>query len=152
MVLGPKSWRVVLAVFSVALAGFCVRAVAHDSRPLKGSAYEDVTSAQPVGNDLQVTTVGAGIATHLGRFTREATVLIHPDGTLDGTVTFTAANGDKLFTDLRGGLQSPTLISGLYTISGGTGRFTGASGSATFDATTADGLHAEITFSGTIRY
>src|SRR3954468_7122307 len=68
-------------------------------RPFKGHAYEVINGAVPAGDDLLVTTVGAGQATHLGRFTREVSGLIHADGSVEGTVTFFAANGDTLVAD-----------------------------------------------------
>lgn len=150
MSLFRSSSRAVVGIVLAALIG--LPAVAGETRPMKGRAFEDVISAEPVPDGLLVTTVGAGNATHLGRFTREASVVVHDDGTFDGTVVFTAANGDQLVADLDGGYQSLTLISGLYTFTGGTGRFSDATGSADFDAVTADGLHADIVFSGSIQY
>jgi hypothetical protein len=78
---------------------------------------------------------GTGIATHLGRFTVtwEATVnLLNNSGV--GSFVFTAANGDSIFTD-QVGQAEPTETPGVFqvveinTITGGTGRFTGATGS-----------------------
>src|SRR4051794_20897394 len=60
-------------------------------RPFKGHAYEVINGAVPTDDGLLVTTVGAGQATHLGRFTREASGLLPGDGSLEGTVTFFAA-------------------------------------------------------------
>jgi hypothetical protein len=127
-------------------------ASAGDGRPFKGHAKETVISAEPTLDGLLVTTVGAGLATHLGRFTRDASVLIHGDGTFQGTVVFTAANGDQLFTDLEGMSTSPTMQVGTYTFTGGTGRFEDAFGVATFRGLTADGIHVALTFEGTIQY
>ena len=55
-----------------------------------------------------------------------------------GSAQFLAANGDKLFTDLVGQGTDPTVnpISSIvetHTITGGTGRFEGASGSFTLN-------------------
>lgn len=74
----------------------------------------------------------AGRATHLGRFTAFSTQCADATG-IRGQTTFTAANGDQLrvtyvvtvdpsssFPDLRIGL--------VLTVTGGTGRFAGASG------------------------
>jgi hypothetical protein len=88
----------------------------------------------------------------LGSFTRIATVLIHPNGTLEGTVVFTAANGDQLVANLEGALTSPTTQAGTYTFSGGSGRFSDATGVASFTAITSDGIHVALTFEGAIDF
>jgi hypothetical protein len=141
-----------LVVALMVVVGLTCPAAADHPRPFRGWADEVVTSAVLVEGGILVTTTGAGEATHLGRFTREATVLIHPDGTFEGTVVFTAANGDQLGADLEGGPTSLTTQAGTYTFSGGTGRFSDASGAAGFQAATADGIHIALTFEGTIDY
>lgn len=78
---------------------------------------------------------GTGEATHLGEFTvaRQAVVDI-PTDVATGFAQFTAANGDRVLTQFVG-QSDPTgdpdvlLISEMYTITGGTGRFAGAKGS-----------------------
>jgi hypothetical protein len=67
-------------------------------------------------------------------------------------MVFTAANGDELRLDFEGAFTSPTTAEGTYTLTGGTGRFRGATGGATFEAFTPDGVHVAATFEGTIRY
>jgi hypothetical protein len=86
---------------------------------------------------LRVTGKDTGEATHLGHFTAiyEDVVYI-PATTGTGTLTFTAANGDELFTTYEGGqtefvppdLSTLTLVA---TITGGTGRFAAATGTFT---------------------
>jgi hypothetical protein len=78
-----------------------------------------------------------GNATHLGRFTltgpHRVNVAATP-ATAVGTFEFTAANGDTLRASFTG-LGTPTATPGIAsivetaTIMGGTGRFTGATGS-----------------------
>ena len=77
---------------------------------------------------------GSGRATHLGRFTMNAemTVLPPPLRTGSGPATWTAANGDRLYTDSVGQAAGafPTIVlTETHTITGGTGRFAGATGS-----------------------
>ena len=77
---------------------------------------------------------GSGRATHLGRFTvtyeLEVDLIAHETF---GSSLFTAANGDSLATDITG-LGTPTenpdvhSIVEVHTITGGTGRFAGATG------------------------
>jgi hypothetical protein len=78
-----------------------------------------------------------GTASHLGRYTAVAnfTVTVGPN-TAVGTVTLTAANGDVIrATDA--GVSAPTGTAGFvditetWTITGGTGRFAGATGTLT---------------------
>ncbi len=86
---------------------------------------------------LFVDATGSGTATHLGRFTatfQEEANLVTGQGI--GSGHFIAANGDSVFTEFIGQV-SPTedpdvaLVVSTHTITGGTGRFEGASGSFT---------------------
>jgi hypothetical protein len=78
---------------------------------------------------------GSGNATHLGRYAYsfQGTVFI-PELSGEMTVTFTAANGDKIYAQGTGfatpsGTPGYNLIKMNLTITGGTGRFEGATGS-----------------------
>jgi hypothetical protein len=83
---------------------------------------------------LFVDASGSGNATHLGCFTLayevEVDLLAH---STFGSSVFTAANGDNVFTDIIG-FGTPTenpdvhVIVEVHTITGGTGRFAGATG------------------------
>jgi len=76
---------------------------------------------------------------HLGRTTATATetgTAMAGGSTVTGTAVFTAANGDELFTAFGGLATFPdqngiVTFSGTETVTGGTGRFAGASGSFT---------------------
>jgi hypothetical protein len=97
-----------------------------------------------------------GVATHLGRFTVEnphVVNLLTADGT--GTFEFAAANGDIVTADDVGHATFPSpgvlLIVEHGTITGGTGRFAGATGS--FDVTRVQDGATGVTsgsFSGSI--
>lgn len=81
---------------------------------------------------------GAGEATYLGRFTliSEFTVIPPPLSTASGTATWTAANGDQIFTTSVGHavITFPVAsITETHTTTGGTGRFAEASGSLVVD-------------------
>ncbi len=76
--------------------------------------------------------LGSGNATHLGRFDYSAEITVN-DETLQGvgTAIWTAANGDQIFASVVGDavVDFPTVtITETQTITGGTGRFVGASG------------------------
>jgi hypothetical protein len=111
------------------------RAAAEELSPLKGS-IQGVEIANFQFPKLFVDGSGSGRATHLGRFTvtyeLEGDLLTHETF---GSSLFTAANGDSLatdFTGLGGTLtENPDVrsIVEVHTITGGTGRFAGATGS-----------------------
>jgi hypothetical protein len=116
-------------------------------RPFEGLAEGTVTGVSPEGALLVEST---GTATHLGTFTRTEEVFV--DGfTISGTIVFTAANGDQLWADFTGGFTSPTTAEGTYTFVGGTGRFSDATGTASFEATV-EGGQVAVSFDGSISY
>ncbi|SHF13346.1 hypothetical protein [Flavisolibacter ginsengisoli] len=99
------------------------------------------TDANPVQKDHLT---GTGEGTGMGRASID--VLAEGDVTLPfpalvtSTVTFVAANGDKIFASNDGYLQEPSAngdlhLTGRGTIIGGTGRFEGATGSYALDVT-----------------
>ena len=77
---------------------------------------------------------GSGRATHLGRFTVTYEVVVDfLTHETFGSYLFTAANGDSLATDITGlgtPTENPDVVSvvEVHTITGGTGRFAGATG------------------------
>ncbi len=88
------------------------------------------------GIDL-VTLTGTGHGTQLGKFSFSAPHTVDTTTrTASGTYTFTAANGDTLTATFTG-RATPTATPGVVsivetaTITGGTGRFAGATGSFT---------------------
>ncbi|MDX1925909.1 MAG: hypothetical protein SFV81_05295 [Pirellulaceae bacterium] len=116
------------------VAGFAGTVSAGDQVPFRGGLEGSytVTVVPPIG-----TFVGSGIGmgTHLGRFTYEFPHTVNfgtvpPIGT--GTYSFTAANGDRVHATFTG--QSTPVAPGFVyvveecVITGGTGRFTNASG------------------------
>jgi hypothetical protein len=79
-----------------------------------------------------VTAVGE--ATHIGHYTLNGSVVANVIfGTATGPFTMTAANGDILFLDAAGYVlpTDPTKVVWNFTVTGGTGRFEGATGSIT---------------------
>lgn len=84
----------------------------------------------PYGFRLSVP--GEGQATHLGNCTWDAVMRVYLDGSQDGDMKFTAANGDELLGTFMGhGYRDSAGVShfdGTYEFTGGTGRFWGATG------------------------
>lgn len=100
------------------------------------------------------TTEGTGVISHLGRVTWMERHCFKTDGTFgDVELVITAANGDQVFGTFAGGMTGPTTFAETLTITGGTGRFTDASGTVDetgrFDPDTG---YMEITGSGFIVY
>jgi hypothetical protein len=98
--------------------------------PFRGT----LQAAETVADDGLHHLNGVGEATHLGRFTLTSvfTVTPPPVSTASGTATWTAANGDEIFTSTTGQavITFPVAaIAETHTITGGTGRFADASGS-----------------------
>ena len=115
-------------------------AAAADQRPMSGQFTAQAGPATPrCGPDAL--TLGfeiKGVASHLGRLTgtgsncTEFTLATNAVAVWDGLATFVAADGSTLSTTAEGTQGAP--ISGraafdiTHTISGGTGRFAGATG------------------------
>jgi hypothetical protein len=99
--------------------------------------------------------VGTGQATHLGRFTLTSEFTVtSPPPSASGTATWTAANGDEIFTTLvgQGVVTFPVLaVVETHTITGGSGRFAGTSGSIIVDrAINLQTLMSTASITGTI--
>jgi hypothetical protein len=118
---------------TAALAG---PAAAEKKVPFKGK-LEAVVTITPIDPQfIFVRKNGTGNATQLGWFTVDIPHLVDVTaGTGIGTYAFTAANGDTLTADFTG-LATPTVptssvvsIVETAVITGGTGRFAGATGS-----------------------
>jgi hypothetical protein len=144
-----KNWmyRVSLTLTALALMGLALHARAAQSPtqsliPFKASAVVTSDSIMiPLTPPIAPTrvTYSSGQSDLLGPFTGIAHQItrLHPDGTrlsiTDGIGVWTAANGDSIFVSYSGmfGPITPAQISfqKAIAITGGTGRFAGASGS-----------------------
>jgi hypothetical protein len=143
----------ILRLLLVAVAlGFPAHSTwANDQVPFHGSAAGATVSATPGPAGVVLAVRAEGNATHLGRFSREETILFNPGtGSLSGLMVITAANGDQLFGAVEGGFVSPTMATGTYAFTGGTGRFENASGDADFSLSTSDGVHFTVEFDGSL--
>src|SRR5437763_16235505 len=122
-----------LAVVALGLAG---PAAAAKQVPFHGELEGDVTRT-PVPPFVRVDVEAAGTATHLGHFALDIPHFVNTATRVaTGSYQFTAANGDTLYAEFTAQAM-PTEVPGvLYieetaTITGGTGRFAGATGSFT---------------------
>jgi hypothetical protein len=155
-------------LMAAVLAAFTLIGTATAGKPLVPFKGESSGVATTVGFDPELGVVsvhgeGQGEATHLGRFTLTADVAIHvltPNSLVIGNWTYVTANGDKLFAHMIGGAGADPLHGvGAFTITGGTGRFRGASGSyqqiITFafpGGSVQVNPYTDVFFNGTISY
>jgi hypothetical protein len=153
------SVRRVLKAIIIALGLASGSAGAAEQAPFRGVWSGQTVSAIPGGdNVVLVTSRGTGQATHLGRFSMESPHLTNLL-TLEvvGEQIFTGANGDSISALISGQFVETSvgtleaILSGVIT--GGTGRFVGASGSYDFVITARPapyGFDSTAIFAGTI--
>ena len=119
----------------LAISGLAGSAAAGEQVPFRGRLEGGFTSTPIPGTpNALVVARGTGEATQLGHFSFDFPLTVNlATQTGGGTYTFTAANGDTVIANISA--QSTLLPNGLRhvvesgTITGGTGRFEGASGS-----------------------
>jgi hypothetical protein len=124
-----------LAVFAV--LGFAGPVAAQVQVPFKGRlSGMDIGTPIPNTTMASVKVTATGNATHLGKFTLTMSLTVDTaKGTGSGTFLFTAANSDTVFGTASGQakLTAPGVLTIVenWTITGGTGRFAGSTGSFT---------------------
>jgi hypothetical protein len=103
--------------------------------PFRGSYHQTETFEPQSPTTVLITFKSEGTATHLGRYTTAGSHLVDlTTGTAGGPGIMVAANGDQLFSTGSGqatptGVPGELSIADTSTITGGTGRFEGATGS-----------------------
>lgn len=127
---------VLVALVAIWLAG---PVSAGEQIPFNGRLEAAVTRSPISPTQVSVVLDGGGNASHLGRFTFTAPHVVNLVTRLaTGIYQFTAANGDMVFADFVGHAR-PTATPGVIsivevaTITGGTGRFAGATGGFTVE-------------------
>ncbi len=156
-----------VAVLCAVMVALPQRAAAANLVPFRATVAETFTAGPcaPIPS-LCVTATGSGQATHLGNIRESATIVTNlaskpgPGCATDGhaetrTTTLFAANGDQVTLEATGygcptGPTTQTAVDS-YMVTGGTGRFSGASGSGTINVTIdLVSLTAVVTFSGVL--
>ena len=145
-----------LLLFALTSSAFAAPADAKGPLPFKGS-IQSVETYDVQFPTMYVDANGSGNASHLGRYAVSFEVevnLLTSAGI--ASLAFVAANGDSIFADGLGqggpsGTPNVNQIVENYTITGGTGRFAGATGSFTVKrlVSTVTGVSSG-TFDGTI--
>jgi hypothetical protein len=126
-----------IALSVVAIPGLAGPVAADDQVPFKGSLQGDVTVTPLAPPFVAAYVEATGNATHLGEFDLDIPHIVNrANMTATGTYTFTAANGDQVFAEFDGystltDIPNVLAIVESATITGGTGRFAGATGSFT---------------------
>jgi hypothetical protein len=157
--------NILLSIAAASLTvAFAVPAAAQKQVPFKGAIQGteiDTPQGGPPPATLSVSGNVSGVATELGQFsfTYQLTVKL-ADGTATGTAVLIAANRDSIFATVAGSSEltaTPGVasITEIDTITGGTGRFVGVTGSFTVErlvnlvtGVTAGSFHGAITSPG----
>jgi hypothetical protein len=147
-----------LTLAVVVVLGLSGPVAAGENVHFKGHLEGDVTITPLAPPFVAVNIEGSGKASHLGKFTVDIPHVVNAaKGTAAGSYEFTAADGDTLTADFTGqgtpsGTPGVLAIVETATITGGTGRFAGATGSFTvkrlFDTIAGETAGS---FEGTIR-
>jgi len=128
--------RALLIALAMALS-LAGPAAASEPVPFKGTleGVATVTFLNPTSVSVHIE--GSGYAAHLGRYTVEVPHLVNPQTRIaNGSYVFTAANGDTLTATFTGqatltATPGVLTIEETATITGGTGRFSDATGTFT---------------------
>lgn len=145
-----------LLIAALIVTALAIAAAAQTQVPFKGT-FQGSESFRPPAT---IITTATGTGTHLGQlsYNQEATINLG-SFTNAGSAQWTAANGDSIHTTFVGSaIPGPVVfeITEVHTITGGTGRFTGAEGSFIVHRThlvqrSEDGTNAVFgSFEGTI--
>jgi hypothetical protein len=128
-------------------AALAIPAAAQTQVPFKGAFQGKDTVPCPTAD---ICTNATGTATHLGHFSFTQEVKVNIANFTDtGSAQWIAANGDIIYTTVSGSAIPGAVVftvTEIHTITGGTGRFSGAQGSFTVHRThvtalSADGTH-----------
>jgi hypothetical protein len=142
-------------------AALAVPAAAQKQVPFKGTFQgNDTVSPGPSPTTALLRTTATGTGTHLGQFSFTQELTLNGANLTDtGSAQWIAANGDIIYTTVIGSAIPGDVvftITEIHTITGGTGRFSGAQGSFTVHRThvvalSDDGTHVTSGwFEGTI--
>ena len=127
--------NIYLPLAALILAALAIPAAAQQQVPFKGTLQGSDNTA----THGTIITTGTGIGTHLGDFSFTQVAKVNrAAGTSAGSAHWIAANGDSIDTTFTGSGEltaTPGVISitEIHTITGGTGRFSGAQGSFTVE-------------------
>jgi len=128
--------KVGLVLTALTLLPLAHPAMAGDEVPYKGKEVGAITKGAFQFPFSHQSTAAEGEATYIGHYTLTGNFVVDVRfGTATGVFTLIAANGDMLFLDMEGHTVPTDLTKTVanFTVTGGTGRFEGATGSFTAD-------------------
>jgi hypothetical protein len=144
-----KRTNIYLPMTAVILAALAIPAAAQTQVPFRGTFQGSDTVTPPA----TIATAATGTGTHLGKFSFKQELIVNGANLTDtGSAQWIAANGDSIYTTVAGSAVPGDVVlsvTEIHTITGGTGRFSGAQGSFTVHRThivapSDDGTH--VTF------
>lgn len=153
---------VALALLAASVTGV-TPAVAGGPRPFHSRVVATWDHVQTAFTPAGASFLGYGLTTHMGRAVQEGDLFLTGFDPVTGnapgfgSVTLTASNGDQLTFDYIGTLNAYTGIgTGIFTFTGGTGRFAGATGEgmlyAVIDVSKPANQAMTVVLDGTVTY
>jgi hypothetical protein len=156
--------RVYLSMAAMMLTATVAVPTAARHVPFKGAfSGQDTASPGPSATEL-LDTAATGTGTHLGQFSLAQVLTVNlANHTAIGSARWMAANGDYIDTTVVSAAEPADMpdllkVTEINTITGGTGRFTGAEGSFTVErlhnlvtSATFGSFHGTITSTGAAR-
>ncbi len=147
---------VVVACILLAPAALAAPNAKSGATPLKGKMDGDWNMLYYWGGQKKISVPATGQVSHLGQSNIEGVLTIYGyySGAARGLLTLTAANGDYLRVYINGyqdRVNEKYIVSGTYSIDGGTGRFTDATGEGTVEITSLNG-DLDLRLNGFIDY
>ena len=126
-------------VAMILMAALAVPAAAQQQVPFQGTFLgKDTISPGPSPTSVLLSTSATGTGTHLGRFSFTQEFTLNGALTYIGSARWVAANGDIIYTTIVGSAIPGDVVftlTEIHTITGGTGRFSSASGNFTVHRT-----------------
>jgi len=125
-----KRPNIYLPMAALILAALAIPAAAQQQVPFKGTFQG--SDRVPCPPTASICTTATGTGTHLGDFSFKQEVTVAANLTDKGSAHWIAANGDSIDTTVVGSaVPGPVFftVTEIHTITGGTGRFSGAQGS-----------------------
>jgi len=125
-----KRANIYLPMAALILAALAIPAAAQQQVPFKGTFQG--SDRVPCPPTASICTTATGTGTHLGNFSFKQEVTVGANLTDTGSAEWVAANGDSIYTTVAGFAIPGDVVFTVWethTITGGTGRFSGAQGS-----------------------
>ena len=146
--------RLALANLFVLAVSSLASAQANPPRPYHASRVSTTTSMTPLSpTEVLLTFVAIGPGTHVGMSQEVGSyVLDLTTFTFVGSSTITASDGSTFSVSIAGAFTGPTTLAGTASVTGGTGRFAGATGELTFTGVQTSAINIAVEVDGWIQF